>query len=284
MKTVAPIVENHAAQEVTTWCTCWRIQLQDGRELGFTSSDRPLAIEGITYLPLLNASQVVTSTQLEVNNLELQTAFVQAGITSKDVLGRRFDLAEILVFWVDWTNPPSSLSLTPPEHLEVFSGLAGQTRFTEQGFTLTAQGLLAYLEQTIGEVITPLCRWELGDENCGVDLLPHTDELTVTGVDVNYPQLLFSTDSVRQDGFYGVVEFLDGENAGQQLRVVAFAAGVVTLLEDAPGTIAVGDRLRGIRRCPKTIDACVEFFNNALRFGGEPDVPDPKDVFVDGAE
>ena len=49
MKTASPALLAHMAQGTTTIAWCWKVTRTDGEVFGFTSVDRDLTIDGVTY-------------------------------------------------------------------------------------------------------------------------------------------------------------------------------------------------------------------------------------------
>jgi hypothetical protein len=49
MKSISSALDAHLKLEVTTLCTCWRIERTDGKVFGFTDLDRDITFNGIPY-------------------------------------------------------------------------------------------------------------------------------------------------------------------------------------------------------------------------------------------
>lgn len=72
---------------------------------------------------------------------------------------------------------------------------------------------------------------------------------------------------------YGVVKWLTGLNAGEQMEVKAFSPGLVTLVMPMIYPINPGDTYTIVAGCDKQFGTCKTRWNNIVHFRGEPFVP-----------
>ena len=257
------------APELTTIALCWRVARTDGVILGFTSHDRPIDVGGLRYeaSPGMTPSAISAGLGLDVSTMEFAGALSAASMTDDDLAAGRFDAARLDILMVDWAAPAAGV-------LPVARGTLGAvTRDITAGgggFTATVRGPTAALDALAVESCTPVCRAELGDRRCRVDLAPRTalavaagsvarDRVTVTGL-------------APADRFVdGRVRCLEGANAGLDARITAVDGDTLLLIEAFPFDVVGRVELR--EGCDKRLATCGSRFANATNFRGEPHVP-----------
>lgn len=268
MQTLSNAFKAHLGQEVTTLARCWSIARRDGVVLRFTDHDRDVVVDGDIYKAAdgMNPTGVSSQSGLAVDNSEFEGILSAAAITEDDIIGGRYDHAEITLFMVNYADPAMG-------RLQLKTGWLGEVTLQGGQFTAELRGLSARLQQTIGEVYTSACRAELGDGRCQVNLAAYTFNGTVTAVEGSFA---FSASAITQPNDYfsgGIVQFTSGANLGLRMEVREFSSQRFALFLPLPGAIAVGDTFTVSAGCDKQFDTCVRKFNNALNFRGEPHVP-----------
>jgi uncharacterized phage protein (TIGR02218 family) len=260
-------------KSVQSLAYCWRLERTDGTILGFTSYDRDLIIDGITY----KASSGIAPTaaevnnKLEVSNISLVSFFLDSdGISEADILLGLYDYAKVQMFLVDYLDLPSDLTSQPYKHIALLEGTLGQITSTDKGFSVELRSLTQYLIQKKSQLTSPFCRYDFGDDNCTVNLASYTDTLTVDAAGDN--QTITTVETLTPDKYkYGYLIFSSGVGAGKKLSISGNSTNSITLFEAAPWNIADGDQLEAVAGCDKTREAC-KSFSNILNFGGEPDI------------
>lgn len=169
MKQISMAMQEHLAQTVTTLATCWKITRTDGVFSGYTSLDVDLIIDGVTYRAAAGFSRTAINTGSTggIDNLEVTGFFEDNGVTEADMKARRFDYAEVLLFVVNWTD----LSMGP---VKMRRGWLGECqRMPNGGFMAELRGINQALVQEVGtSIFSPLCRADLGDNQCKVPIKP----------------------------------------------------------------------------------------------------------------
>lgn len=278
MKNLDPALQNHFQQEVTTLCWCWQITRTDGVLLGFTNLDFDLVIDGVIYAAAtgFTPSAIATDNSLSVNNLEVNSVLDDASIKASDLIGGRFDYARIEIFLVNYLDLPTSLSANPPKHLLLVSGVLGEVQNSDYSFTAEVRSKAQFLSQKSTNLTSKLCRYDLGDIYCTVDLTPFTHNLVVESVS-NTRTFTVDASFNQFDGYlsYGNVEFTSGANSGVKAMVATYvnATHTITLFEPLPYQLAAGDGLTAIAGCRKTTQDCHGRFSNIPNYGGENAVP-----------
>lgn len=275
-KTVSVALKAHMAQEVTTLATCWKITRADATVFGFTTASSDLVFSGVTYAAASGhtASNIHTSSGLNVDNLEVASVFDSAAITEADIEAGKWDFAAVEIFVVNY-NDLTMGSMT------LRSGWLGQIQSGRSGFTAELRGLAQKLQQTIGRVYSPGCNATLGDARCAVVLAGYTITGAATAVTSNRE---FTDSGIAQATAYfdgGLLTWLTGLNAGYAMEVKTQVTTLVTLQQAMPNTVTIGDTYSLVAGCDKTLDTCVSKFNNVINFRGFPHVPG-RDAMVSG--
>lgn len=267
MKTISAALEAHLAQDVTTLATCWRATLRDSRVFGFTDHVRDLLIDGVTYQAAAGytPTAIASNASLAVDHLEVEGLLDSAAITEADLATGRWDHASVEIFQVNYADLGQGV-------LRLRKGRLGEVRSEGDAFTADLRGMLQALDYTIGELYSPICRADLGDARCGVNLAPRTVTSSVVAVTSNEQ---FAASGLGADSRFagGRLTWTAGANTGLSMEVKAQASGAVSLVLPMPHPIAVGDTFSVAEGCDKLFATCQHKFGNALRFRGEPHVP-----------
>ena len=155
-------------QGVTTLCTCISIRRRDGRSFYFTDHDVEVELDGVKHSPMNSFSRtsVTTSSELEVDSMEIRGILNSEAVGRTDVASGLFDFAEVSVYVVNYENPEYG-----PAKLR--TGWMGEVVMNEDGtFEAEVRGLTQVLTYRIGEAYAPECRANLGDSRCKVPLVP----------------------------------------------------------------------------------------------------------------
>ena len=270
MKTISSGLASHLADDLTTLCTCWRVERRDGAVFGFTDAATDIDYGGITYLAStgLTPSTIQTTDALNVDNLEVVSVLDAAAITDADLLAGKWDYAAVQMFLLNWANLSHGA-------LQLRRGWTGEIKTGRASFSAELRGMTQPLQQDIGRVFTPSCNADLGDARCGISLSAWTVSGTVTAV-TDAANFAASGRSEANDYFAGgKLTWTGGNNTGASMEVKAFAATAFQLTQSMANSIQAGDSFSVYAGCNKNRDAggCLKF-SNILNFRGFPDVPD----------
>jgi uncharacterized phage protein (TIGR02218 family) len=275
MLTLSPAYTAHLADEVTELATCWTITRRDAVVLGFTDHPTDLTIGGIVYQAALgySATDVSTSADLDVDNLNLQGFIDSPSITEPDLMAGVWDYAEVEIFEVITSDLAAGIR-------RLRRGRIGEVALGRSVFETELRGLSQAFTQQLCELTSPTCRAVLGDARCGVDLVP----LTVTGTITSITSPRAWTDSTRAEaaGYFtfGRLTWTSGANAGYSMEIKTHAAaGLMTMQLPMPYALTVGDAYSLQPGCDKLLATCKVKFNNVLNFRGEPHVPGTDRLF-----
>ena len=268
MKSISDELKTHLAQEVTTLATCWKVTRRDGTVMGFTDYDAELIVDTVTYQATtgFTPTAVESSAALNVDNLDIEGLLDATTITEQDILAGKYDFAEVEVFLVNYAD-------TSQGRMMLRTGWLGEVRLRGGQFVAELRGLSQQLASHVGEHYAPGCRADLGDARCKINLASYTVTGSVTASD---SRVQFADSERTEGGSYfaaGKVTFTSGGNAGLSMEVKAYGNGIFSLALPMPHTIKAGDAYTAIGGCDKTFETCIQVFNNAVNFRGEPHVP-----------
>ncbi|MEW5708784.1 MAG: DUF2163 domain-containing protein [Pseudomonadota bacterium] len=269
MKSIPSALLNHLKSEVTTLATCWKVTRHDGQVFAFTDHVEDLVIEGVTYRAATGytPTAVATSADLAVDNLDVEGLLDDPAITEADLMAGKWDDARVEIFQINYRDPALGKLFLRAGHL-------GEVRVEDGRFIAELRGLTQALARTLGELYSPICRADLGDARCKVNLAA----FTVTGsVTATVSNRVFE-DSARTEtaGWfdYGLLTWTSGANVGLSMEVKTYIPGQFELTLPMPYAIAVGDGYSVYAGCQKRlVEDCKNKFGNVVNFRGEPHIP-----------
>lgn len=267
---------------LTSSATCWRIQRQDGEVFAFTAHDQDVSFRGDIYEACgsLLASALQTSAEFAATeNMDLSGIIAAGAFTQEDLWTGIWDGAEVQVWKVDWKDPTQGELMA--------AGQTGSVSFTDGSFKFEVTTAGQRLQQRpILQPVMPTCRYKLGDSRCTINLEALRVFGSVTSVAspdyrIGAEQRVF-TDTIRAevDNYFqlGSVRWETGDNAGQQIDVKVFADGTFILERPAEFSIQIGDTYSAVPGCDLIFETCDLKFNNAINFGGYPDLRGTDDL------
>lgn len=167
-KSIPAALKAHLQQEVTTLATCWKVTRKDGQVYGFTTHSSDLVVDGVTYKASTGflPTTAESAADLSVDNMECTGIIDSVDIKEEDILAGKWDGAKVEIFMVNWQDPSMGKIILPGW------GWIGEITLRNGKFVAEVRGLAQALQQTIVELISPLCRANLGDNRCKVRLDP----------------------------------------------------------------------------------------------------------------
>ena len=282
----------HLQQRTQTWAVCWQLVNTAGEYFRATDHDRPITvartINGVVLDGVydtfsgIQAMALVQSSDMSVNNLDIDIALSQAGITAADIRAGLFDNVACTLFIVNWSNPTDSGIIL--QH-----GMVGDFKTFVNGLARgELRGQAQKLAQQVLQAVSLTCRvHRLGQAPCSVDVAA----LTVTGVvdTVVNRRVLETTldlgDTPSAPGHFvgGLLTFTSGANAGFSREVKLDSSGDpavlgrIELFEPFPFPVGP-DAFLLEPGCDRAWETCRDRFGAQLDFDGEPDVPGPTEM------
>lgn len=254
------------AEDLTSLAFLWRLERRDGVALGFTSHDRDLVVDGLTYRasPGMLPSAIERTDGLDLDTVELMGALTSDAIRDDDLLSGRWDGASLRLTAVNWTAP----ELDP---VFLIRGELGAVEIAGSRFTVALRGPTAALDVPVSEETTPDCRAQLGDKRCRVDMAGRRAVALV----VSQSGEALVVNAPPGDGLYsfGRLRWMDGANSGLEARIMSNSGTSIILSEPPHFAVAPGTRIELWQGCDKQFSTCAGRFANAENFRGEPHVP-----------
>jgi uncharacterized phage protein (TIGR02218 family) len=247
---------------------------RDGQIFGFTESDHEFDVDGVTYTPGFDLSELALSAGLAVDNMQVTFVPEAPGdaLIGVDLLAGLWSGATFTIFECNHLAPTDGVNV-------LRRGTTGEATLTATGYVLELRSLKQTLQQQLGEVTSKTCKYIFGSTAkpqglCTIDIATRTFTYTVTAV-ASRREFTCSA-AVEADDFYkeGIARSTDALNDGYEQKIKAFSGGVVTLALPMPFEVQVGDTFDLVEGCQKRREDCVAK-SNILNFGGEPDVPGP---------
>lgn len=262
---------------VTSLAFLWKISRTDGLQLGYTSHDAPINIDGFVYL---------STPGFSVSALDVEATLVQPGPTIFGITsstGIREDDLE-LGRWIGARFEISICDWRAPEMgtVTLLIGRAGNVSLSHPGLVSSAYngGSQFVMEVVRGEVwsgeieplrSSPLCRSQFGDGACGVSLDSRHVMLDVQSADGTIFQPVEMP--ANADAYvYGSFRVISGVFAGVTRQIKSVAPSFIVLDMPIDGLTPL-DRVRIWEGCDKRFATCRERFANTAAFNGEPHLP-----------
>lgn len=267
-RTIPAGLQTHLEGGVLTLATLWKLTTTAAVVYGYTSHVADLVEDGVTY----TSAQGVSPTSLKitlgqgVDNFNVMCLFTSTGITESDLRAGTLDGAVLDMFIVNYRDVAAG-------RIALFRGRLGNVTLRNGEWEAECRGLIQHARQPIGMIASPVCRWNFGGAECGID--PATDTGTVTSR-TNDREFASTGITGAGDGFYayGIIEFTSGLNDGRRMEVKKYtsATGALELTQAMPFTVAIGDAFTIYEGCDGLWPTC-KAKSNSARFGGEPHVP-----------
>lgn len=205
MRAISAGLAAHLAGDVTTVARCLRVTQSNGDVKAYTDHDSPIIYGGVTYSPVAvgTPTDVTSTSQLNVDSLDVSGANNESGITDADLHAGLWDYAEFLLFLVNYADLSQGAMI-------LRSGRLGEVTMERGVFRTELRGMMQAYSRTIGSLVTPACRAVLGDSRCGVSMGAYTVTGTVDSVSADS---LVIYDSARTEaGPTGAITINDVDN------------------------------------------------------------------------
>lgn len=260
----------------------YTITTVQGDEFRYTNYDFDLTVAGQTYSssgPIISREGISLSLGIEVDNLSISIDCIDDnewnGINVVQAFhngqldGARFKLERI---FMDMATPTDTSAGT----IKLFEGRIIEPDLDRNSIQASVASDLDELNvQMPRNLYQPGCVNTLFDSACGLlrqnFMVQTTIETGSTSArilcQVNQPQGWFTQ---------GVIEFLDGGNAGLKRTVRLHESGALLLTLPLLEVPQAGQRIKVYPGCDKRLETCQNRFNNFARFRGEPFIPVPE--------
>lgn len=248
----------------------------------YTNYDYDLVVGGYLYSsdgPIISREGISLSLGIEVDNLSVtidvtdeQTfdgmRVIQA-FHNGQMDGARFKLERI---FMDMNTPTDTSAGT----IKLFEGRLIEPELDRNSISVSVASDLDELNvQMPRNLYQPSCTNTLFDGACG---LLRQNYMVSTTIETGSTTARILCHVNQSQGWFtqGVVEFLDGGNAGLKRTIRMHEAGVLLLTLPLLEEPRVGQRINIYPGCDKRLETCQSRFNNFIRFRGAPFIPVPE--------
>jgi uncharacterized phage protein (TIGR02218 family) len=267
MKIINPSLQSHLDSGATTMSLCWKLTRKDGVVFGFTDHDRKLVVDGQVYEASsgFTSSEIRQSLGLSVDNLNLSGGLSSASINEIDLNSGKYDDADLVLLWVNWSDTTQFVVL--------ISGNLGEVKRSSSFFEAEFRSLSSRLNQTTGRTYQRHCDAILGDSKCKVNLSSFTYSSSILSIDntriFNCGLTTLSLDFLAN----GKITFTSGVLNGLSFEVKRQSGGKIELWTSPPFNFSVGNAFSISAGCDKSGKTCKTKFNNLINFQGFPLIP-----------
>ncbi|MDR1498846.1 MAG: DUF2163 domain-containing protein [Rickettsiales bacterium] len=277
MKNVSDDLKNVLEQDNVELAKCVKITLPDGEILTFTEHSKDIIIDGLNYECCGGFEDGVSKSYSDITDSSgIVAAFIEnINITKDDILAGKFDNAGIEIFYVSYDHIDYG-------KIPVIHGFIDATQFTDNRVYFSISGTLSLLAKTIGDVYSPLCRAKFCDNKCSMNPENYTfngEISNVIGATEFYCENVNIVDKPTNYFKYGLVKFKDGKNTGKIVEIKQSNEGNIVLNAKPFYGLEVGDQIDVVAGCDKKFSTCINSFNNAINFRGEPNLPRTSKVY-----
>ena len=211
--------------DLTSIAFCWRIERRDGVAIGFTTHDRDLQVDGLTYraAPGMLPSAISLSDGFDPDTLDVAGALTSNAISDMDLKAGRWGGAAVAIFMVDWEDPEG-------EQLLLARGELGEVVMKGLSFEAELRGPTALLERAVVEQTSPECRAGLGDRRCRVDMAARALVTRIVAMPAE-DQIEVEQASAEPNAYgYGRLRWISGPNSGLESASLLGAGAAEILL------------------------------------------------------
>jgi uncharacterized phage protein (TIGR02218 family) len=166
---------------------------------------------------------------------------------------------------------------TSPGTVVLFSGRISDIECTRTGVDLKCRSHLELLNiQMPRRLWQSSCTHAFGDAMCQFDR--SSMEVMFSAGPGSTPVLIATSVTPAPPSLYiqGSLIGVTGANAGSSRSVADMAGGWVYLKLAFLSPVSQGDQFRLLPGCDRTLSTCRNVFNNAIHFGGFPNIPTPE--------
>lgn len=253
------------SKDSTSTAIAVRIQsVKTGEVVGFTNCDTTVRFDDgdgmVSYSPTeeLAPQNFQTSADMAVDNTKLTGWFDD--LMERKFLAGVFESAKITIYRVAYLNLSAGWEV-------VGYGSVGEVDYAsdaKERRKIEFRGLTQILAESTNQLYSLTCRAQFGDTKCKMPLVWESGTISAVGSNA---QNKFTVSGINRPAGYfelGVINFVDGDNAGADLEIESWeAGGSVKISYASPYPVTVGTNVRLRRDCDKTETNCKAYGNIA---------------------
>ncbi|MDR2777415.1 MAG: DUF2163 domain-containing protein [Rickettsiales bacterium] len=277
MKSIGSDLARSLAEHTVDLSKCFKITLKNGDTLGFTEGPKDIRLDDLLYRSCcgFEEDRQTSFSDMTSGNCNLIAIIDNVNVDRREVLSGKFDGAAVDIFMVN------------REHLDygkitIIGGFVDSIGIEGEKIRFDIVGVLSVLEKTMGDIYSPLCRAEFCDHRCSLDAQNYTFSGTIASL-TSEIEFHTSSESVleKEDDYfkYGLVRFIDGPSASSSMEIKQSHEGNIVLNTSLANGMELGNQFTLVAGCDKKFSSCIEKFQNAINFRGEPNLPRTTKVY-----
>ncbi|MEN9782526.1 MAG: hypothetical protein RL208_679 [Pseudomonadota bacterium] len=232
--------------------------LLSSQKINLTSSDMAIVYEEKEYKTGLSKNSISVPIISNVkNNITIQVDCSIFTFDYNQLLDQRIDIA---IF-----------DITKKAKMNLYKGVISSFAKSSSTFIdINITSILNKLSIQTGNLFSPMCRANLGDDKCKVNL---NNFQKLGKVETVFNNSTFSGNHIQQEFDYfkmGYIKFTTGENIGLSFQVKNEINSTIFLLKGVRFALKQGDEYIIYPGCNKSSKMCKERFKNLINFQGEP--------------
>lgn len=247
--------------------SCIKISLKDGRSVQLTTADCEISLLDGIYLPgLCKHSSIVISAVMAADNFDFEVMLSALNLSSEQLIEGALFQSKVEI---------SIIKLTKADSVKIFSkvGYVANTRSVNDKLIFEVRGVSDFMNFSLTENYSNSCRAKFGDHRCRINTDDYTFDGVVTEV-LNNCSFMAEINQTREASLSGgIITFAQG---GGSMYVQSYLDKKIIMTNSLNFKIKKGDDFKIRASCDKSLSSCVEVFNNALNFRGEPYIPIPE--------
>lgn len=277
MKTLSNEYKKFMIEDITTIVTCFKITLENGKKMGFTTHTRDIVFKEEDDLVYKTTSYTPTASSktsaLSVDNLDTELIIDHNDIKESDLEKGIYNNAKVEYFRCNYNLPFSKI------HIEkIIKGFVSDVSKKKGIYNLEIVSLTYLLQTKHIQLTKATCDAQFADKRCNLNKEDYTTYTTVESVLDNYRLVL--SNATSENLKHGIIEFISGDAYLQKLEIKDFDFNnrVLTLFEACNFKIQNGDEVKLIDGCDKLKETCKTKYNNIYNFRGFSFVPGAKNL------
>jgi len=159
----------------------------------------------------------------------------------------------------------------------IFDGYIQAIIFEQKSVSATCTPKIGSLSFETGWPYQIQCNAKFGDTYCLIDKELPANKVTGSATGGTKGTLIDTANLTQANDYWnwGTVTFTSGLNNGDSRKIVDFDAATDTITLDylLDNTVAAGDTYTSYRGCAKTLDMCLNTYNNTVNYHGFHTIP-----------
>lgn len=276
MKKLSKVLQELLESETINFVKCYKFTLKNGETKCFTDFSKNIFYDGLNY-----ESNTIFKNEKIKNDIfadkKENTIFgcIDKDFTENDIKSDKFINAKLEIFLINYLN-------TNVGNINIFTGYIKSIDIYDNIFVAKVVNILEHINSKITETYSELCRCNFCDSRCTLNKNIYKTSGTISKI-LNSKNFSTTTEDIlnKCDNYYnnGIIEFTSGKNCYYKNEIKYYSNGNFILKYPMPAKITIKDTFDVYKNCDKRFKTCIETFNNAINFRGEPNLPRNEKIY-----